>query len=192
MKALACAALLTAIVAPGVGAAQAPNPAALAQGRAELAKLSFLDGRWEGEGWTTEAGGQRITFRQTERVGPLLDGGVRLVEGRGYATDGKLAFNAFAVLSPADPGTYDFRSYAMGRAGTFKARLTAPGELVWEIPAGPNKIAYTMTVKDGRWREVGDFVGPDGAKRRFFEMNLRRVGDADWSEAAVSTPVRAR
>ena len=31
---------------------------------------------------------------------------------------------------------------------------------MWEIPAGPMKIRYTATVKDGKWLEVGDRIQP--------------------------------
>ena len=186
-RVLSAVAALVLLAGPVSAQNAAPASAAAEEAKAAMAKLAFLDGWWEGEGWTTEAGGQRLTFRQTERVGPLLDGGVKLVEGRGQGVDGKGAFNAFGVLSPArEPDTYEFRAYTQGRAATFKARLLEPGKLVWEIPAGPNRIAYTMTVADGVWTEVGDFIAPGAEPRRFFEMTVRRKGDASW--LAPETP----
>jgi hypothetical protein len=86
---------------------------------------------------------------------------VKLVEGPGDAND-KLAFDAFAVLSPrVEADSYDFRSYTNGRADTFIAKLTAPGVVVWEIPQA--RIRYTITVQDGRWREIGERTGADGS-----------------------------
>ena len=180
MKALLAAAAVAAFAVTAAAQTPPPAPPSVAAQQAAMAKLAFLDGWWEGEGWTTQPGGTRLTFRQTERVGPLLDGAVKLIEGKGQGTDGS-GFNALGILSPAaEPDTYDFRAYAQGRVGTFKARLVAPGQLVWEIPAGPNRIAYTMTVKDGVWHEVGDFHAPNAEPRRFFEMTVRRKGDASW------------
>jgi len=51
---------------------------------------------------------------------------------------------------------------------------------VWEIPAGPMTIRYTAVIKDGGWLEVGDRIIPGKEPVRFFEMNLKRVGDSDW------------
>ena len=74
---------------------------------------------------------------QTERIGNMLGGTVKVLEGRGFMADGMVGFNELAVLS-FDPATnaYAMRSYAQGRAGTFALTPTADG-YVWEIPAGP-------------------------------------------------------
>ena len=36
---------------------------------------------------------------QTERIGPFLDGSVRVIEGRGYAADGAVASTRFGIIS---------------------------------------------------------------------------------------------
>jgi hypothetical protein len=41
-------------------------------------------------------------------------------------------------------------------------------------------IRYTAVIKDGAWREVGDRIIPGKDPIRFFEMNLKRIGDSDW------------
>ena len=46
-------------------------------------------------------------------------------------------------------------------------------------------IRYTMTLKDGIWNEVGDRIMPGKDPVRFFEMNLKRVGDTDWPAAGA-------
>jgi hypothetical protein len=175
-------ALLALVVgAPAHAVAQGPDAAALISAqRAAMAPLAYMDGVWRGPAWTILASGQRHEITQTERIGPFLDGSVKVIEGRGYDPDGKVTFNAFATIS-FDPASraYTLHSYAQGRSGDFVLTPTADG-YVWEIPAGPMTIRYTAVVRDGAWREVGDRIMPGREPVRFFEMNLRRVGDTDW------------
>jgi hypothetical protein len=132
--------------------------------------------------------GRVRNITQTERIGPFLDGSVKLMEGRGYEPDGRVAFNAFGVIS-CDPATkkYTMRSYAQGYQGDFVITPTADG-YTWEIPAGPMTVRYTAVVKDGKWREVGDRIMPGRPPVRFFEMNLARVGDSSWPGAGAINP----
>ena len=184
LAALALLALAAGV--PAHAAAQAPDAAALvAAQRAAMAPLSFMDGVWRGTAWTILQSGQRHEITQTERIGPFLGGSVKVLEGRGYDPDGTVTFNAFGTIS-FDPATraYTLHSYAQGRSGDFVLTPTADG-YVWEIPAGPMTIRYTAVVKDGAWREVGDRIMPGREPARFFEMNLRRVGDTDWPAAGA-------
>lgn len=71
------------------------------------------------------------------------------------------------------------RSYAQGRMGDFLVTPTEKGS-TWEIPAGPATIRYAATVADGAWHEVGDRVMSGQPPFRFFEMNLKRIGDTKW------------
>ena len=158
-----------------------PDPAALiAAQREAMVALAYMDGVWRGPAWTILPSGEKHTITQTERIGPFLDGSVKVIEGRGYDPDGKVTFNAFGTISynPAAK-TYTMHSYAIGSAGDFGLKPTADG-FVWEIPAGPTTIRYTAVVKDGAWREVGDWIAPGKAPVRIFEMNLKRVGDTNW------------
>jgi hypothetical protein len=153
--------------------------------QAAMAKLSFMDGVWRGPATTqTQSGPHSIT--QTERIGPFLNGTVKMIEGRGYREDGTVGFNALGIIS-FDPATqkYAFRSYAEGRAGTFSFEPSVSG-YVWDIPAGPMTIRYTAVIKDGGWHEEGVRVMPGKDPVKFFEMNLKRVGDTDWP---TGTPV---
>lgn len=161
--------------------AQAPDAKALlAAQREALAPFAYMDGVWRGDAWTMLPTGGRHEVIQTERIGPFLDGAVKVMEGRGYDADGTVSFNALGILS-FDPmkKAYTIRSYAQGRSGDFTVTPTADG-FVWEIEAGPMTIRYTGTVKDGTWHEVGDRIMPGGEPVRFFEMTLKRVGDTTW------------
>ncbi len=166
-----------------------PDPAALiAAQRAAMARLAFMDGVWRGPAWTILPSGEKHSVTQTERIGPFLDGSVKVIEGRGYDADGKVTFNAFGIVS-YNPAThvYTLHSYAQGYAGDFVLTPTADG-YVWEIPAGPMTIRYTAAIQDGAWREVGDRITPGKEPVRFFEMNLKRLGDTNWPAAGAVSP----
>ena len=166
-----------------------PDPAALiAAQREAMAPLAFMDGVWRGPAWTILASGEKHSVTQTERIGPFLDGSVKVIEGRGYNADGSVGFNAFGTISYS-PGTkvYTLHSYAQGNVGDFVLTRTTEG-YTWEIPAGPMTIRYTAVIKDGAWKEVGDRIMPGKDPVRFFEMDLKRVGDTNWPAAGAISP----
>ena len=160
----------------------------IASQREAMVRLSVMDGVWRGPAWTILPSGEKHTITQTERIGPFLDGSVKVIEGRGYDQDGKVTFNAFGTIS-YNPTTraYTLHSYAQGQVGDFVLTPTADG-YIWEIPAGPMTIRYTAVIKDGAWLEVGDRVMPGKEPVRFFEMNLKRVGDTNWPAAGAISP----
>ncbi len=162
-----------------------PAPRVAAQKEAMKA-LSFLDGEWRGPAKTLLNNGSWHELTQTERVGPMLDGTVKVIEGRGYEADGTVSFNAFAVISyNPDSKTYAMRSYASGRQGDYPLWPTADG-FRWEIQAGPNmKIEYVATVKDGAWTEIGHRIAKDGQPVKFIEFTVKRLGDSAWPAAGV-------
>ena len=170
--------LIAASAAPAE--AQAPNGALQAKQQAAMKALAFLDGEWAGPAEAHERTG---TFKmtQTERVGTLLDGTVRLVEGRAFDGKGKTLFNAFAVISYEVPRSrYVITSYASGYTTTTELKVKADG-FEWEVPAGPGaKMQFSAVVKNGTWTEVGDYVGSDGAKKRTFQMAVKRSGHSKW------------
>ena len=165
------------------------EPAKLISAQKEsMARLAFMDGVWRGSAWTLLPSGEKHAITQTERIGPFLDGVVKVIEGRGYDPDGKVTFNAFGTIS-FNPGTrtYTLHSYALGNVGDFNLTPTAEGYF-WEIPAGPMTIRYTATVKGGTWLEVGDRMFPGQESVRFFEMKLQRIGDTTWPAAGAIPP----
>jgi hypothetical protein len=179
---------LTCAAAPAL-AQSPPDPAArIARQKAAMKALAWMDGVWRGPAVTTGPGGRRIEVTQTERSGPLLDGAVHMVEGRGYNADGSTGFNALGIISyDPDKAAYSMRSYAMGQVGDFPMTLTEAGA-VWTIPAGPATLRYTITAKDGVWHEVGERVVEGQPPMPFFEMNLKRIGDSAWPAAGVIPP----
>ena len=188
---LAVLALLAvaAALSSSVAAETRPDSATLIATQKEaMAPLAYMDGVWRGPAWTILPSGEKHNITQTERIGPFLDGSVKVIEGRGYDPDGKVTFNAFGTIS-YDPArkAYTLHSHAMGYVGDFALTPAADG-YTWEIPAGPTTIRYTAVIKDGVWKEVGDRIAPGKDPVRFFEMNLKRVGDTTWPAAGAVPP----
>ena len=173
---------------PARAQAQPDSATLIAQQHEAMSRFAYMDGVWRGPAWTIVAPGQRRDVTQTERIGPFLDGTLKVIEGRGYNPDGTVGFNAFGVISfQPDRKTYSLRSYALGYAGDFILTPT-PNGYVWEIPAGPVTIRYTATIGNGRWLEFGDRIVPGQSPIRFFEMNLKRVGDTKWPGDGTISP----
>lgn len=159
------------------------DPAAIAEQKAAMAKLAKLHGQWRGSATITGPAGTTKVV-QTERVGPMLDGTVLVVEGRGYDDGGKLVFNAFAVIS-YDSATdqYAMSSWTDGRSGKFPFAVTDTG-FEWSIPL-PNgaTIKYVATLADGKWTEVGSYVGSGMPPVEFAKLEVSRTGDTAWPAA---------
>ncbi len=170
-------------------AAGPPDAAAIQSAQWEaLARLNVFDGTWRGPASIVSPSGQTIKLIQTERVGPMLGGTLRVIEGRGHRDDGSVAFNALAIIS-FDPqnGKFNFRSYAQGHEGDFPMEAKE-GEFAWTIQAGPAAIRYSASVKDGVWTEIGERVLPGQPPATIFEMRLQRVGNTDWPAAGALGP----
>jgi hypothetical protein len=183
MKQFLRAALLAMTLLPlAPASAQTADSQAIAAQREAMARFAWMDGIWRGPATTQSPSGPH-NVTQTERIGPMLGGTIKVMEGRGYNADGSTGFNAFGILSyDAATGTYRLHSYALGRAGDFELVPTADG-YVWTIPAGPFSIRYTATLAGGTWTEVGDRIVAGQPPQRFFEMHLTRAADTDWPAA---------
>jgi len=186
IAALVC--LLT--VAPSSTLAQRPPDmeANMSAQREALKKLDYLDGTWRGSTSLTTPTGEQFQFTQTERVGPFLDGTVKIIEGKGYSADGSVVFNALGIVS-YDPASqsYSIRTYTMGQAGDYPLTLTEGG-FRWEIPAGPATIRYDATLEGDTWKETGYRIAPGREPVPFIEMTLTRIGDTDWPAGGAVSP----
>jgi len=178
-----------AALAPMAAPAQRQDAAGLVASQTEAMRaLAMLDGVWRGPATASEAEGRRVSFVQTERIGPFLGGSIKVIEGRGYDDDGAVRFNALGVVS-FDPATraYTMHSHAQGHVGDFVFVPTSDGYR-WEIPLPAGRIRYVATVSSDELHEVGDLLLDGRAPVRIFEMRLKKLGATDWPAAGAVPP----
>ena len=157
-----------------------PNPEV---GRAAMAKLSSLIGRWEGEATIMLGPGRTIKVKQTEVVQKKLDGGALLIEGTGRDAAGtdaeKIVFQALAVCN-YDPISKKYKFHAFrdnGMSIVADAELTDTG-FIWGFEDGRGgKIRYTVTLKDDTWSEIGEYLIEGQPARKTFEMTVKRISE---------------
>ncbi|CAN5118443.1 hypothetical protein BH09PSE6_BH09PSE6_07610 [soil metagenome] len=185
---LALSVSLLACTTPAFAAGPPDFQALMKQEREALALLTRFQGNWRGPATVRKSDGSSVELTQTERVGPMLDGALLMIEGRGFAADGSMPFNALGVVS-FDPAAnrYLFRAWAQGFGNDF-AMEVAQDSFSWSIPTGPGTVHYVATVKDDVWTETGEFQMPGQPARRIFEMHVKRIGDSDWPAAGALTP----
>ena len=181
-------ALMGCLIAPAAAQQFGDSAKLIAAQKEAMASLQAMNGVWRGTATVTTPSGEKRTSTQTERIGPFLDGSLKVIEGRGHDADGRVTFNAFGIVSyNPSTRTYSMRSYAQGHAGDFAFKPTADG-YTWEIPAGPAMIRYTATIKGDVLHEIGERIVASGDPVRIFEMTLKRVGDSDWPAGGAVTP----
>ncbi len=181
-------ALAASFIFPATASAQAMNPAGTAEQRAAMQALSWMDGEWVGEATVSMGPGQATAHPHTERIGPMLGGSIKVIEGRSPNADGTAGFNAFAVVSWDDEADrYMMRSYANGQVGDFPLETTADG-FRWSTPARGGEVRYVTTFRDGEWVEIGEFVMPGRNPMKVIELRLRRRGDTAWPAGDPVTP----
>lgn len=184
------AALVAGLLAliPATAHAQAVFPAGSEEQRQAMRTLAWMDGEWVGEATISMGPGRTTTHPHTERIGPMLGGSIRVIEGRSLNDDGTAAFNAFAVVSWDDAtDAYVMRSYANGQAADFPLEATADG-FRWSTPGRGGEMRYVTVFRGGEWVETGDYVMPGREPMRVIELRLRRRGDTGWPAADPVVP----
>ncbi|TSA86855.1 DUF1579 domain-containing protein [Deinococcus detaillensis] len=164
--------------------AQQMNPDQLkADQQKMMAPLAWMNGEWRGPATIILPDGKTHAITQTERIGPVQDGTLKVLQGRGYEANGAASFDAFAVVAyDSYEKTFSITSFSGGYAGKFMFKPTADG-YIWEIPQGPTTLRYTAVFKDGTWTETGENITKDQPPVRNFQMVLKRIGDTDWPNA---------
>lgn len=166
--------------APAAASAQTMQPAGTEEQRQAMQTLAWMDGEWVGEATVSMGPDRTSTHPHTERIGPMLGGSIKVIEGRSVNEDGTAAFNAFAVISWDDAADrYIMRSYANGQAADFPLEGTADG-FRWSTSARGGEMRYVTMLQNGEWVETGHFVMPGRDPMKVLELRLRRRGDTDW------------
>ena len=143
-----------------------------------LEPFAFMIGQWAGPAWALTPSGERQSLHQTERVRPMLDGTILLIEGTGReeGPDGAIVFQALGILSydaAADQHYLD----AFRDGQHVRAEVTpVDGGFDWGMDAGGRAITYAMRLVDGRWQETGHILLGDRSMQ-FVELNLDRISD---------------
>ncbi|RZJ05800.1 MAG: DUF1579 domain-containing protein [Brevundimonas sp.] len=183
----AAAVLAIGVAAPAL--AQAPLPSGTQEQREAMQRLSWMDGEWAGTAAVYAGPDRTTTYRHTERIGPMVGGSVKVIEGRTTDDAGNVVFNAFAIVSWDDAADrYVMRSYANGDAGDFPLEVTADG-FKWMTPSRGGSVDYVTTHTGDEWVETGDFVMEGGRPpMRVIELRLRRRGNTDWPAANPVAP----
>ena len=171
-------AVLILLAAPALAHAQTQS----AGNSAEMRKLDFLLGAWEGDGWMDFGPGQRRAVNVKESVQGKAEGSVLTLEGVGKAKPpGKdeeiVVHNAFGIVW-YDGEARQFRMLSWRAGRSMDADITV-GEksLVWGFrDQRAGHIRFTIKLDEaGRWFEIGEISRDGTSWSKFFEMRLRRA-----------------
>jgi hypothetical protein len=164
--------ILVTLLIPSMGWAQAPETNALS--KAEVTRLGFITGRWEGKGWMFGQDRVKREFDQVEDIKFKLDSTAILIEGKG-SSEGTVIHNAMAIVTfNKSENYYSFYSYlSTGQKGEFKGELI--GEEFYWYPA--ENVRYIISINEkGLWYEKGE-INMGSSWFQFFEMTLDKVAN---------------
>lgn len=141
------------------------------EAKAEMQKLRFLEGQWEGSGWIMGQDRNKMSFTQQENIQFKLDDTALLIEGKGK-NNGIVMHDALAIIIfDNESKAYKFNSFLSdGRNGSYKAEII--GDKLYWYPA--DYIRYIIEInKDNQWYEIGE-INKEGNWYQFFEMTLNK------------------
>jgi len=168
-------------LATAAALAQPPAPPA-AEVRAAMAKLAWLEGEWQGEGWRTTPQG-KVTYAAEETGEYDVDGLVLVMHGRGWneGPNGEIIEGhlALGVLSfDAMTKQYHFDAYVKQGYQSRGTPTVGEKEYRWSYPAGPNtEMRYHAWLSDdGEWTETGERCVGD-ACTPVMGMTLKKIAD---------------
>jgi hypothetical protein len=159
-------------------AAQAPTPPDTAKMKAEIAKLSWMIGTWEGDAWI-QHGQEKLEMRQKETVALRLDGLSLLIDGEGRAKSdpSKVQYRALGVLywDPYSNGA-KLASWTGEGHAAFSSVTIGKESVIWELATPQSKIRYTAKKVGAAWNEIGEWSADGKTWTKFMEMNLKKSG----------------
>lgn len=159
-------------------ASQTPHP-----GRSErpLARLAFLEGRWQGDCKLYRSAADVVPFFIVETASTALDGALLQIEGVATVviegTERIVGKGIGFVHYDEKRGEFQLRHYESNGA-TFDAPMTVAGRDVSyesQDSDGQRLRVRIRVTDDGRWEEQVDRFEAGGGWRLFREYHLRRV-----------------
>lgn len=167
----------TPVVVSETETAEAPAADA---GLEAMSRLGAMVGQWRGSGWMRRGPGEPSQTISRETVEYRLDGRILVVEGLHHSKDdpSQVVHHAFGVIShDPESGGYRFQTHlANGRSGVYEMRLE-DDDILWFLDSPRGKIRYTIRIRDGEWREIGEFSADGENWQQFFGMDLEQVTD---------------
>jgi hypothetical protein len=156
-----------------------------------LSQLAALDGVWRGPVERTDADGGDSKLTMIARVGPMLDGTIKVLEERTSAADGKLAFSLVAVFSfSSATQEYTVHAYSRGNVRSAVVHLT-PGGYYFEMPeAGGATMRLTTKVAEGGWHEIVERLVPGQPPSPVARIELKRTDTSDWPSGEFPSVVK--
>lgn len=192
MRLRAVIGVLTAVLASVSGAAESPSPTPPplpgrpgAVERTALAKMDFLVGEWEGEGWGRDASGERSRFWVREVFRYRGDHDLMDMEGRfgDILADGTRAgekeYGLGLLTFDREASTYRMWHYSNdGTAFAVAMEVDHAGRAMKYTRNSPRGTTYTFSLRvgeDGVWISRIDILQPDGSLLQAMEFRMTRV-----------------
>ena len=143
---------------------------------AEMKKLDWLVGQWEGEAVFQMGPDQKATVAQSERIEKRVGGTVLVIEGQGKM-EGRVVHDAFAIVTwdPIAKKHLVSAYLADGRSVVADAKASE-GRLEWGFDTSEGSMGYVIErADDGGWIETGYRNRPGGSPAKFLEMTLKKI-----------------
>ena len=148
--------------------------------------LAFLDGEWRGSSKVLRRDGWASTT-QSERVGVMLDGSVRMIEAKGYESDGRASFDVLRIISyEPESKTYSMRSYQSGLVGDHELSITDDGFTLQSESSNNSTVRYEASVKNGVWTETATRVPARGEPETYVEVRMKRQRSSGWAATGAA------
>jgi hypothetical protein len=146
--------------------------------RAAMKQLSFLIGRWVGEGRILRGPGETVELNQQEEAQYKLNGLILTIEGIGCSKgDGKTALQALAFVSYDDQsGRYIMRAFNDGRYLETELKLAEDGQgIMWGFVLGEIKTSSMLRInEEGDWTELTEITIGTQPARNYMELRVSR------------------
>ncbi len=146
--------------------------------RAAMKQLSFLIGRWVGEGRILRGPHETVELNQQEEAQYKLNGLILTIEGIGCSKgDGKTALQALAFVSYDDQsGRYIMRAFNDGRYLETELTLAEDGQgILWGFALGEIKTSSMLRInEEGDWTELTEITIGTQPPRNYMELRVSR------------------